>query len=159
MRVHPDYREALECARANRRILLDFLEQSQVDYIIGMAENKVLKRRARRLMGKARRRSKESGKTANVFGETSYAARTWKDKKCRVLIKAEGVRLEGREPKDNARFVPVRSLPVTMDALVISTRRYCALELLRGSAIHYSSGFRHNWQVVLIESGNFVKIG
>jgi hypothetical protein len=85
--------------------MLDFLEQSQVDYIIGMAENKVLKRRARRLMGKARRRSKESGKTANVFGETRYAARTWKDKKRRVLIKAEVVRLEGREPKDNARFV------------------------------------------------------
>ena len=34
-----------------------------------------------------------------------------------------------------------------------------ALEFLRGSAIHYSSGSRHNWQVVLIESGNFVKIG
>jgi hypothetical protein len=85
--------------------MLDFLERSQVDYIIGMAENKVLKRRARRLMGKVRRLSKESGKTARVFGETRYAAKTWKDNKRRVLIKAEVVRLEGREPKDNARFV------------------------------------------------------
>jgi hypothetical protein len=85
--------------------MLDFLEQSQVDYIIGIAENKVLKRRARRLMGRARRLSKGSGKTANVFGETRYAAKTWKDNKRRVLIKAEVVRHAGREPKDNARFV------------------------------------------------------
>lgn len=86
--------------------LLNFLEdEAKVDYIIGMAENKVLKRRARRLMGRARRLSKRRGKTANVFGETRYAAKSWKDRKRRVLIKAEVVRLEGREPKDNGRFV------------------------------------------------------
>jgi Transposase DDE domain group 1 len=85
--------------------LLNFLEESKVDYIIGIAENKVLKRRARRRMGRARRLSKRRGKTANVFGETLYAARSWKDRKRRVLIKAEVVRQEGRQPKDNARYV------------------------------------------------------
>lgn len=85
--------------------LLNFLEESKVDYIIGMAENKVLKRRARRRMGRARRLSKRRGKTANVFGETLYAARSWKGRKRRVLIKAEVVRHEGRQPKDNARYV------------------------------------------------------
>jgi Transposase DDE domain group 1 len=86
--------------------LLNFLEDEvEVDYIIGMAENKVLKRRARRLMGRARRLSKRRGKTANVFGETRYAAKSWKGRKRRVLIKAEVVRLEDREPKDNERFV------------------------------------------------------
>jgi hypothetical protein len=86
--------------------LLNFLEdEAKVDYIIGMAENKVLKRRARRRMGRARRLSKRRGKTANVFGETRYAAKSWKGRKRRVLIKGEVVRLEGREPKDNARFV------------------------------------------------------
>jgi hypothetical protein len=85
--------------------LLNFLEEAKVDYIIGMAENKVLKRRARRMMGKARRLSKRHGKTANLFGETRYAARSWKGRKRRVLIKAEVVRLEDRKPKDNARFV------------------------------------------------------
>lgn len=86
--------------------LLNYLEdEAKVDYIIGMAENKVLKRRARRLMGRVRRRSKRSGKTANVFGETRYAAKSWKDRKRRVLIKAEVVRLEQRDPKDNERFV------------------------------------------------------
>jgi Transposase DDE domain group 1 len=85
--------------------LLSFLEESDVDYIIGVAENKVLKRRARRRMGRARRLSKQSGKTANVFGETHYAAGSWKGRKRRILIKAEVVRQEGKEPKDNARFV------------------------------------------------------
>lgn len=85
--------------------LLNFLEEAEVDYIVGMAENKVLKRRARRMMGKARRLSKRRGKTANLFGETRYAAGSWKGRKRRVLIKAEVVRLEGRKAKDNARFV------------------------------------------------------
>jgi hypothetical protein len=85
--------------------LLNFLEESKVDYLIGMAENKVLKRRARRRMGRARRLSKRRGKTANVFGETLYAARSWKGRKRRVLIKAEVVRQQGRQPKDNARYV------------------------------------------------------
>jgi hypothetical protein len=85
--------------------LLNYLEKAEVDYIVGMAENKVLKRRARRLMGKARRLSKRRGKTANLFGETRYAAGSWKGRKRRVLIKAEVVRLEDRKPKDNARFV------------------------------------------------------
>jgi len=85
--------------------LLNFLDESDVDYIIGMAENKVLKRRARRMMGKARRLSKQRGETANVFGETRYAAGSWKGRKRRILIKAEVVRQEGKGPKDNARFV------------------------------------------------------
>lgn len=85
--------------------LLNFLDDSDVDYLVGMAENKVLKRRARRLMGRARKLSKIRNKTANVFGETRYAAQSWKKRKRRVLIKAEVVRAEGKLPKDNARFV------------------------------------------------------
>ncbi|HWF99186.1 MAG TPA: transposase, partial [Steroidobacteraceae bacterium] len=59
----------------------------------------------RRLMGRARRLSRQKGKTAHVFGETRYAAGSWQGRRRRVLIKAEVVRLEGRTPKDNARFV------------------------------------------------------
>jgi hypothetical protein len=57
------------------------------------------------MMGKARRISKRRGQTANVFGETKYAAKSWKDRKRRVIIKAEVVREEGKTPKDNPRFV------------------------------------------------------
>lgn len=86
--------------------LLNYLEdEAKVDYIIGMAENKVLKRRARRLMGRVRGLSKRRGQTANVFGETRYAAKSWKERKRRVIIKAEVTQHEGRKPKDNARFV------------------------------------------------------
>lgn len=85
--------------------LLKFLEDSNVDYLIGIAKNKVLVRRARRLMGRARKLSRIRKDTANVFGETRYAAGTWKKIKRRVLIKAEVVRTEGKSPKDNPRFV------------------------------------------------------
>lgn len=85
--------------------LLNFLEEQDVDYLIGIAENKVLTRRAKRLMGRARRLSRKRNMTANVFGETRYAAKSWKKRKRRVLIKAEVVRAPGKEAKDNARFV------------------------------------------------------
>jgi hypothetical protein len=84
--------------------MLDFLEQQRVRYVVAMAENKRLKRRARRLMAQARRASKQSGNSEQVFGETQYAARSWSHER-RVVIKAEVVRLQGREPRDNARFV------------------------------------------------------
>jgi len=39
-----------------------------------------------------------------VYTETRYAAKTWPCER-RVVIKAEVVRLAGREPRDNPRFV------------------------------------------------------
>lgn len=56
-------------------------------------------------MAKARRLSKRRGKTANLFGETHYAANCWKGCILRVLIKAKVMRLGAREPGVNARFV------------------------------------------------------
>ena len=84
--------------------LFAFLEQQQVEYVVAMASHTRLEKRARRLMGKARMRSKATGETAHLYGETRYAARTWKRKR-RVIIKAEVVRHRGREPKNNPRFV------------------------------------------------------
>ena len=84
---------------------LDFLEEQEVEYLVGMAGNSVLARRAKRAMGRSRRRSKKTGKTAREFGETLYAARSWKGRKRWVIYKAEVVRLAGRAPRDNCRFV------------------------------------------------------
>ena len=84
--------------------LFAFLEQQQVEYVGAMASNTRLEKRARRLMGKARMRSKATGETAHLYGETRYAARTWRRKR-RVIIKAEVVRHPGRAPKNNPRFV------------------------------------------------------
>src|SRR5256886_17034459 len=69
-----------------------------------MPNNTRLERRARRLMGKARMRSKATGRTEHLYGETRYAAKTWKRKR-RGIIKAEVVRHPGRDPKNNPRFL------------------------------------------------------
>lgn len=85
--------------------VLDFLDEAGVEYVVGLQATQPLKRRARRALGTARRLSRERGETAHVFGETHHKTKhTWPHKR-RVIYKAEVVRLEGREPKDNERFV------------------------------------------------------
>jgi len=84
--------------------VLDFLEGAEVEYVVAMASNARLVKRVRRLMGRARMRSKASGETEALFGETRYAARTWRRTR-RIVMKAEVVRHPGRDPKNNPRFV------------------------------------------------------
>jgi hypothetical protein len=91
--------------------LLSFLEAEGVEYIVAVGSNPRLENRVRRLMGKVRMRSKASGESEQLFGETRYAARKWAHKR-RIIMKAEIVRHPGREPKDNPRFV-VTNLPHT----------------------------------------------
>jgi hypothetical protein len=86
-----------------------FFERHDLEYVVAMASNTRLEKRARRLMGKARMLSKATGQTAHLYGETRYAAKSWKRKR-RVIIKAEVVRHPGRAPKNNPRFV-VTNLP------------------------------------------------
>jgi hypothetical protein len=97
------YRVRLDGGFAHPK-LFQFLERQQVEYVVAMASNQRLEKRARRLMGKARMQSKATGQTAHLYGETRYAARSWKRKR-RVIIKAEVVRHPGRDPKNNPRFV------------------------------------------------------
>ena len=85
--------------------VFDFLdEQLDVDYVVAMAKNKVLKRRAARLMGRVRKRSRRTRKSEREYGECFYAAGRWPAKR-RVIIKAEAVQHPGRQMKDNPRFV------------------------------------------------------
>src|SRR5258708_9974872 len=69
-----------------------------------MARNGRGEKRGGGLMGKARVLSRALGQTAHLYGETRYAAKTWKRKR-RVILKAEVVRHPGRDPKNNPRFV------------------------------------------------------
>ena len=85
--------------------MFDFLEAEEVEYLVAMAKNSVLARRSRRDLGHARRLSRDSAASEAVFGETRYAAKSWKEHKRRVIYKAEVVRLEDRTPRDNCRFV------------------------------------------------------
>jgi len=91
--------------------LLAFLEAEAVEYVVALGSNRRLEKRAQRLMGKARMRSKTSGETEHLFGETRYAAKKWSRKR-RIIMKAEVVRHPGRLPKNNPRFV-VTNLPQT----------------------------------------------
>ena len=100
--------------------LFTFLEAQGVEYLVAMASNPRLEKRARRLMGRARVLSRATGQTAHLYGETRYAARKWTRKR-RVIIKAEVVRHPGRDPKNNPRFV-VTNLP---DAPETVYRIYC----------------------------------
>ena len=88
--------------------LFDFLDaEPRLDYVVAMAKNAVLVRRAEPAMEVARGRSEVSGETAHVYTDTRYAARTWGGARRvrRVVIKAEVVRLGDRKPRDNPRFV------------------------------------------------------
>ncbi|HYN05751.1 MAG TPA: IS1380 family transposase [Vicinamibacterales bacterium] len=93
-----------------------------LDYVVAMAENAVLTRCAEATMVEARTQSEASGQTEHVYTEARYAAGTWPHER-RVVIKAEVVRLPGREPRDNARFV-VTNLRQT--PRFVYERVYCA---------------------------------
>lgn len=101
--------------------IFEFLEQAGVDYVIAMAGNAVLERRAEKRMKTARRMSKSSGQTEHLYGQCRYAAKSW-GRRRRVVIKAEVVRLEGRGPKDNPRFVVTN---LTDDPKTIYEDVYC----------------------------------
>jgi hypothetical protein len=85
--------------------VLDFLDEAQVEYVVGLQATKPLKKRAQRALGRARRLSRQTRETAHGFGETRYQTKTTWPHPRRVVYKAEVVRLAGREPKDNERFV------------------------------------------------------
>jgi hypothetical protein len=85
--------------------IFDVLDAERgVDYVVAMAGNAVLTRLAESAMEQARALSEASGQTAHVYTEARYAAKTWARQR-RVVIKAEVVRLAGRAPRDNPRFV------------------------------------------------------
>ncbi len=84
--------------------LFEFLEAAGVEYVVGMASNRRLEKRIQRLVSQARMRSKATGETAHLYGETRYAAKTWSRKR-RIIMKAEVVRHSAGAPNNNPRFV------------------------------------------------------
>jgi Transposase DDE domain group 1 len=85
--------------------VLDLLDaEPNLEYVVAMAKNAVLKRKAKRAMRQARKLSRQSGRTEHVYSEACYAAQSWPHER-RVIFKAEVVRADGKLPKDNPRFV------------------------------------------------------
>jgi Transposase DDE domain group 1 len=86
--------------------VLDFLdEEPKVEYLVNFAANALLKRKAEAAMKRARRASQASGQTEHVYGECQYCTRKSWPWKRRIIYKAEVVCGEGKEPKENPRFV------------------------------------------------------
>ncbi len=120
--------------------LFEFLDaEPGLDYVVAMGENAVLTRCAESAMVVARAQSEASGQTEHVYTETRYAAGTWTPAR-RVLIKAEVVRLPGRDPRDNARFV-VTNLRQT--PRFVYARVYCA----RGDIENRIKELHHGLQI------------
>jgi len=84
--------------------ILDFLDESGVEYVVAISGNSVLRDHAEQLMPAVRARSAESGVTEHDYDECEYAAESWNDFR-RVIIKAEVVRLGERAARDNPRLV------------------------------------------------------
>jgi len=85
--------------------LLAFLDgELGVEYVVAMASNAVLNRKAEEAMQYAHVLAGLTDQTEHVYGEARYAAGSWKQER-RVIIKAEVVRAEDKAPKDNPRFV------------------------------------------------------
>lgn len=85
--------------------VFDFLDaEPKVEYVVAMASNAVLDRRAEEALEVARLCAGLTQDTEHIYDETLYAARSWEHSR-RVVIKAEVVQGEGKEPRDNPRFV------------------------------------------------------
>jgi hypothetical protein len=79
--------------------LLRWCEGHQIGYVVGIARNKVLERKAARHMKAAEKAFQRTGQKQRNFHEFHYAAGTW-DRKRRVIVKAERL-----SQGPNCRFV------------------------------------------------------
>jgi len=68
--------------------LLRWCDRRDISYIVGLAQNEVLKRLAEPHLQLAQEQFEPVGQKQRIFAETQYAAATW-DRKRRVIIKAE----------------------------------------------------------------------
>jgi hypothetical protein len=97
-------RVRLDGGFANPELLAFLDSEPGVEYVVAMASNAVLNRKAEEDMEVARLLAGLTDQTEHVYGETHYAAGSWKRER-RVIIKAEVVRAEDKAPKENPRFV------------------------------------------------------
>lgn len=98
------------------------LEAAGVEYVVAMGNNAVLARHAEPYIAPLRPMVVVTQDTATTYGEAAYQAGTWTAPR-RAIIKAEVVWHQGREPRDNPRFV-ITNLRQTPEW--IYTHVYCA---------------------------------
>lgn len=79
--------------------LIRWCDRHNVDYVIGLARNKVLEKMAEPFMQQAQQQYEQTGQNQRIFTEFNYAAGSW-DRERRVIHKAEH-----NGHGDNPRFV------------------------------------------------------
>lgn len=105
----------------NRHAMLDWCEAHQVDYVMGMARNKRLRKIIGGQLQQARGQWAQSGKPARVFTEFTYRThKTWTRDR-RVVAKAEHI-----DGKENPRFVVTSLSPEQWPAQLLYEELYCA---------------------------------
>jgi len=97
-------RVRLDGGFANPQLLAFLDAEVGVEYVVAMASNAVLNRKAEEAMQVARLLAGLTDRTEHIYDEVRYAAGSWKQER-RVIIKAEVVRADHKEAKDNPRFV------------------------------------------------------
>jgi hypothetical protein len=111
-RLLPRLRAAFPKARLRIRLdagfmgqeLYQYFEGHELDYVVCMAHNPVLRAWAEPLLARLRGAVAAGQMPQAMFGECEYQARSW-ERIRRVIIKADIALHPGREPKDNPRFL------------------------------------------------------
>ena len=111
-RLLPRLRRAFPEARLRIRLdggfagpeLYAFFEAESLEYVVGLAKNPVLEKRAEPLMAEVRADFEGQRQTLRRYTDDAYRARSWPHAR-RVIVKAEVTAHCGREPKDNPRFL------------------------------------------------------
>jgi len=105
-----------------REGLLLWCEQNQVDYVLGLARNPVLRQLIDFPLAQARAGFAVTGQAARLFTEFSYrtVSKTWSRGR-RVVAKAEHI-----AGKDNPRFIVTSLPPETHDRQGLYEKLYCA---------------------------------
>lgn len=105
-----------------REGLMLWCEKNRVDYVFGLARNRVLSKFIEKPLEQARESFAATGKSARVFTEFSYrtVSKSWSGWR-RVVAKAEHI-----EGKDNPRFIVTSLTPEEYERQALYEKLYCA---------------------------------
>lgn len=99
-----------------RKRILHWCEHNNVDYVVGIGGNAILKKEAKALCEQAENQYKETAEKQRLFSEVFYSAKSWRDKR-RVIYKAEH-----HDNGDNLRFVVTN---LTNESSQVYNLHYC----------------------------------
>lgn len=120
--------------------ILDYLDAARVQYAVSLISNRALERKAEVHLEQARKLSAASGQSQRCYGECPYqTTKTWQQPR-RVVFKAEVVREQHREPRDNPRFL-VTNLPQTPQWI------YATMYCQRGNMENRIKELHHGMQI------------